>query len=107
MIFPTKTKPRNSAGFRASKGQNRGPTVEDGHNIAAQTPLPLGEAEAAWLHAHPKVRVGVMNACAYGTAACGEILIGKIVSEGTTSDAFGVAAGFAALGAVLILLVRR
>ncbi len=51
--------------------------------------------------------VGVMNACAYGTAAFGEILIGGIVSEGTTSDAFGVAAGFAAIGAVLILMVRR
>ena len=48
-----------------------------------------------------------MNACAYGTAAYGELLIGSIVSEGTTSDAFGVAAGFAAIGAVLILLVRR
>lgn len=51
--------------------------------------------------------VGVMNACAYGTAAYGELLIGGIVSEGTTSDAFGVAAGFAAVGAVLILMVRR
>ncbi len=51
--------------------------------------------------------VGVMNACAYGTAAGGEILIGGIVSEGTTSDAFGVAAVFATIGAVLILMVRR
>ena len=48
-----------------------------------------------------------MNAFAYGTAAVDEILIGGIVSEGTTSDAFGVAAAFATIGAVLFLLVRR
>jgi OPA family glycerol-3-phosphate transporter-like MFS transporter len=51
--------------------------------------------------------VGVMNAFAYGTAAVGEILIGGIVNVGSTSDAFGVAAGFAAIGALLILMVRR
>ena len=28
----------------------------------AQTPLALDEAEAAWLQARPKIRVGVMNA---------------------------------------------
>lgn len=51
--------------------------------------------------------VGVMNACAYGTAAYGQKMIGDSVNDGMTSDAFALAAVFAAIGAVLILMVRR
>lgn len=52
--------------------------------------------------------VGVMDAFAYGFAAVGEVIIGRIIREtGTTAAVFPVVAVCCLAGAVLILPVRR
>jgi len=67
----------------------------------ALAPDLLGRARAG-------TAVGVMDAFAYGFAAAGEVAIGWAVREtGDTATVFPVVAGCCALGAVLILAVRR
>jgi OPA family glycerol-3-phosphate transporter-like MFS transporter len=52
--------------------------------------------------------VGIMDACAYGFAAIGEVIIGAVIDEtGTTASVFPVTSAVCAAGAVCILFVRR
>jgi OPA family glycerol-3-phosphate transporter-like MFS transporter len=52
--------------------------------------------------------VGIMDACAYGVAALGEVVIGKILdATGTTASVFPVTSAVCAAGAVCILFVRK
>ena len=52
--------------------------------------------------------VGIMDACAYGFAAMGEVIIGAIIdATGETASVFPVTSAVCAAGAVCILFVRR
>ncbi|MCH7689104.1 MAG: hypothetical protein IH899_20920 [Planctomycetes bacterium] len=52
--------------------------------------------------------VGIMDACAYGFAALGEIIIGSIIdATSSTASVFPVTSAVCAAGAVCILFVRR
>ena len=52
--------------------------------------------------------VGIMDAAAYGLAACGEPIIGYVIdTTGQTSTVFLITSLVSALGAVCILFVRR
>ena len=52
--------------------------------------------------------VGIMDACAYGFAALGEVIIGVVIdATGETGSVFPVTSAACAAGAVCILFVRR
>ena len=52
--------------------------------------------------------VGIMDACAYGVAALGEVVIGRIIdATETTASVFPVTSAVCAAGAVCILFVRQ
>lgn len=52
--------------------------------------------------------VGIMDACAYGIAAIGEVIIGAVIdATGETASVFPVTSAVCAAGAVCILFVRR
>jgi len=52
--------------------------------------------------------VGIMDACAYGVAALGEVAIGRIVDvTGTTAAVFPITSAVCAAGAFCILFVRQ